>query len=176
MSFSMSTSSATSDSPIMKEIYANPYYLHSSEDLSLQLTSVIFTVQQLSQLLDCLTQQHLQAAHQVLRYLNGTLGQGLFYPSQNSLHLKVFSYSDWTSCIDSRKSTTRFCVFLGDALISWKTKKQQTISRSSSKTEYRAMTTVTCEIQWLQYLLQDLQVPYKTASLYCDNQSAIRIA
>jgi len=66
---------------------------------------------------------------------------------------------------------------LGESLISWKSKKQQTISKSSSEAEYRALAATTCELQWLTFLLQDLHVPFITpATLYCDNQSAIQIA
>ena len=72
---------------------------------------------------------------------------------------------------------TSFSVYLGNSLISWKSKKQETISKSSCEAEYRAMTTVTCEIQWLTYLLQDFKVPFEQPSLlYCDNDSARYIA
>jgi len=63
------------------------------------------------------------------------------------------------------------------SLVSWKSKKQKTISKSSSEAEYRALATITCEIQWLTYILQDLGHPYiQPATIYRDNQSAIHIA
>jgi len=66
---------------------------------------------------------------------------------------------------------------LGESFISWKSKKQQTISRSSSEAEYRALTATTCEIQWITYLLHDLHIQHQQpALLYCDNQAAIQIA
>jgi hypothetical protein len=70
------------------------------------------------------------------------------------------------------------CFFLGQYLISWKTKKQPTVSRSSSEAEYRAMTSATCELQWILYcLLRDLHINcVKLPVLYCDNQSAMHIA
>jgi len=72
---------------------------------------------------------------------------------------------------------TDFSVYLGNSLISWKSKKQETISKSFCEAEYRAMTTVTCEIKWLIYLLQDLKVPFEQPPLlYCDNHSARYIA
>ncbi|KAL4332817.1 hypothetical protein GQ457_07G032380 [Hibiscus cannabinus] len=64
----------------------------------------------------------------------------------------------------------------GSTLISWKSKKQQTISRSSTEAEYIALAAVTCEIQWLQYLLADLHVQIDSANVYCDNLSAIKLA
>ena len=78
---------------------------------------------------------------------------------------------------NTRRSTTGYCFFLGSSLVSWKAKKQQTISRSSSEAEYRALGTATCELVWLMYVLRDLQVTcVKPPVLYCDNQSAIHIA
>lgn len=77
----------------------------------------------------------------------------------------------------SRRSTTGFCIFIGDCLISWCTKKQPTISRSSTEAEYRALAVTRSEITWLQYLLLDFQVPQsQPAFIYRDNHSAIHIA
>ncbi|CAJ2668539.1 unnamed protein product [Trifolium pratense] len=78
---------------------------------------------------------------------------------------------------DNRKSTTRYCFFLGSSLISWKAKKQNTVARSSSEAEYRALSSATCELQWLLYLLKDLNIiSTRPPALYCDSQSAIHIA
>ena len=72
---------------------------------------------------------------------------------------------------------TGYCVFLGFALVSWRSKKQHTISRSSAEAEYRAMAMVCCELTWLKYLLNDLQVHHQhTATLYCDNKATLHIA
>jgi len=95
----------------------------------------------------------------------------------DNLSLKAFVDADWGSCPDTRRSVTEFCVFLGDSLISWKSKKQLTISWSSAEAEYRALATVSCEIIWLQNLIKELKVTVKSpATVFCDNQSAIYIA
>ena len=107
-------------------------------------------------------------------YLKGTPGEGLYFSHTSSLG---FSDSDWATCPTTCKSVTGYSIYLGDSLISWKSKKQSTISRSSSEAEYRAFATTTCELQWLSYLLQDLHLPLsQPATLYCDNKSALQIA
>ncbi|GAU31060.1 hypothetical protein TSUD_214960 [Trifolium subterraneum] len=76
-----------------------------------------------------------------------------------------------------RRSTTGFCFFLGNSLISWKSKKQNVVSRSSSEAEYRALAQTTCEGQWLKFLLQDFHISHPTPIvIYCDNKSAFHIA
>ncbi|XP_040945845.1 uncharacterized mitochondrial protein AtMg00810-like [Gossypium hirsutum] len=139
---------------------------------------ISFAVQQLSQHLDKPTLSHLQAAHRVLRYLKGSPGSGLFFSSSTIQPvLKAFSDSDWAGCPDTRRSITGYCMFYGDSLISWKAKKQTTVSRSSTEAEYRALASTTCEIQWLHFLLTDLHQPVsRPTSLYCDNASALQLA
>jgi hypothetical protein len=138
---------------------------------------ITFVTQQLSQFLTKPTQVHHNAAMRVLRYLKSSPGKGLFFPRDSALQLLGFSDADWAGCLDSRRSISGQCFFLGKSLISWRTKKQLTVSRSSSEAEYRALAAATCELQWLLYLLQDLHIQTtKLPVLYCDNQSALHIA
>ncbi|KAL0410856.1 UNVERIFIED_CONTAM: Retrovirus-related Pol polyprotein from transposon RE1 [Sesamum latifolium] len=103
--------------------------------------------------------RRLNAALHVVLYLKRSSAFGLSFPSSNSFQLRTFFDTDWVSCSDSRKSLTGFFIFLGDALISWKTKKQETVSRSSAEVEYRSMAASFCELQWLSYLLRDFGLP-----------------
>jgi hypothetical protein len=74
--------------------------------------------------------------------------------------------SDPTDC----KSVIGFCIFLGDSLISWKSKKQSIVSQSSTEAEYRAMTSITKEIVWLRWLLADMGVSLSHPTpMYYDN-------
>jgi len=109
-----------------------------------------------------------------LRYLKNCPGRGLFFPRDSPLHLQGYSDADWAGCVDTRRSISGQCFFLGNSLISWRTKKQITVSRPSSEAEYRALASATCELQWLIYLLQDLHVPCtRPPVLFCGNQSAL---
>jgi len=86
--------------------------------------------------------------------------------------LESCAYSDADHGSDhiDRKSVTEFCIFLGDSLISWKSKKKYIVSQSSTEAEYRAMTSTTKEIVWLRWLLADMRVSFSHPTpMCCDN-------
>ncbi|KAL0322509.1 UNVERIFIED_CONTAM: Retrovirus-related Pol polyprotein from transposon RE2 [Sesamum angustifolium] len=137
---------------------------------------ISYSVQQLSQFLTRPCEAHWRAAVHVVRYLKGTPTKGLFLPSKSSFELRAYCDADWASCSDSRRSLTGFCIFFGDALISWKTKKQSTILRSTAEAEYKSMAATVCELKWLSYILSDFGISVSLPiQLYCDNQAAMHI-
>nr|GEW00571.1 hypothetical protein [Tanacetum cinerariifolium] len=120
---------------------------------------------------------HLQVALHLLRYLKGSISKGLFYPLQSQLMVTGFSDADWVNCLMTMRSLIGYYIFLGHALISWKTKKQATISRSSTEAKYRSMATTTCELLWLRYLLKDLRIDvHFPVALFCNNKSGQMLA
>ena len=102
---------------------------------------------------------HLQAAYKVLHYLKGTIDLSLFYYANSDLILKTDTGEDWRSCLDTRRSTSSFCMFFGPALISWKSKKQDVVSHSSAESEYRAMFVAVKGVIWIVNLLGELHAP-----------------
>ncbi|XP_058772530.1 uncharacterized mitochondrial protein AtMg00810-like [Vicia villosa] len=138
---------------------------------------ITFSSQQLSQFMHSPTATHYKAACRVVRYLKQNPGRGIFFDRNSDLQLLGYSDADWVGCLDTRRSISGHCFFIGKSLISWRAKKQPTVSKSSSEAEYRALSSAVCEIQWLLYLLKDLNMLCtKIPALYCDNQSAIHIA
>ncbi|KAM6545684.1 hypothetical protein CsatB_026420 [Cannabis sativa] len=116
---------------------------------------ITFAVNKVCQFMHCPLESHWKTVKRILRYLKGTLDYGLDMSRPTSLDLVGFCDADWASDIDDRRSTTSFCVYLGSNLIYWSSKKQHTVSRSSTETEYRSMESLTAEITWIQSLLGD---------------------
>jgi hypothetical protein len=86
----------------------------------------------------------------VLWYVKGTLSTRLHIGVGSINSLTVYSDADWAGCLDSRHSTSGYCIFLGDNLVSWSSKWQTTISRSSAEAEYRAVVHAVAETCWLR--------------------------
>ena len=126
--------------------------------LTISRPDITFAVHKLSQFLAKPRQPHLDAAHHLLQYLKSSPGQGVLFSSQSSFQLRAFADADWGSCLDSRKSVTGFCIFLGDSMVSWKAKKQTTLSRSSAEAEYRALASTVSELVLIHQLLKDFKV------------------
>ncbi|XP_070042977.1 uncharacterized mitochondrial protein AtMg00810-like [Nicotiana tomentosiformis] len=103
-------------------------------------------------------QSHLDAAMRVIKYIKGNRGLGLFLPSGGTQKFVAYCDSDWGACVETRKSVTGYDVKFGDALISWKSKKQGTVSRSSAEAEFRSMATTAAEIKWLVGLFEELGI------------------
>lgn len=113
----------------------------------------------------------------VLRYLKGTMEHGLRIMKSADLSLMAYCDSDWGGCQETKRSTTGFCTILGSNLVSWSAKRQDTVSRSSTEAEYRALAETAQEITWISQLLRDLNVSQDRATLLlCDNLSAVYLS
>jgi hypothetical protein len=120
---------------------------------------------------------HMEAVYRILRYLKGTPGRGIWFRKNGHLNLEGYCDADWASSRDDRRSTSGYCVFVGGNLVSWRSKKQVVVARSTAEAEYRAMALGLCEMLWLKSLLKELRLlRNETMMLHCDNIAAINIA
>ncbi|XP_055962301.1 uncharacterized mitochondrial protein AtMg00810-like [Mercurialis annua] len=119
---------------------------------------IVHAVNKVCQTLQNPTFGDMKAVKRILRYLKGTLHFGISFLKHSSLSLYGFCDADWAGCPTTRRSTTGYCIFLGANCISWSSKKQPTISRSSTVAEYRALASTTAELVWIQFLLRDIGI------------------
>jgi len=91
--------------------------------------------------------------------------------------MKVYIDVNYVGLVVDRRSTTVYCMFLGGNLVTWRSKKQNVVARSSAETEFRVMAQGVCELLWMKIILDDLKIKYETPmSLACDSKSVISIA
>jgi hypothetical protein len=103
---------------------------------------------------------HWAAVKQILRYLHNTIDFGLCFTRSGSFMLSAYSDADWAGNLDDRCSTGGFAIFLGGNLISWSSRKQSTVSRSSTESDYKALDDATTELIWIQVLLRELGISH----------------
>lgn len=145
--------------------------------LTMTCPDLSFTVQVLSQYMSNPRRSHLRAAMNVIKYLKKDPSRGIFFPSYGQMELEGYCDSDWGSCADTHRSITGFLIKLGGAPIAWKSKRQNTVSRSYIEAEYKARGSIVSEITWLSGLLQDLcEISSMPVVIYCDSKAAIQIA
>ncbi|GJX74367.1 ribonuclease H-like domain-containing protein [Tanacetum coccineum] len=135
---------------------------------------ITYVVHYLSQYMDSPLNSHLDAALRVLRYIKGSPGSGIQINKTGNLKLRAYADSDYARCPATRKFVSGYCVFLGDSLVTWKSKKQSTLSRSSAEAEYRSMASATCKVISLSNLLGDMGVKnLLPVVMYYGNSSAL---
>nr|XP_051228905.1 uncharacterized protein LOC127346670 [Lolium perenne] len=119
------------------------------------------------------TDVHWEAVKRILRYVKGTLQTGLCFRKSASTGVSIFTDADWAGCVDDRRSTSGYAIFVGPNLVSWSSKKQPTVSRSSTEAEYKALANGAAEAIWISSLLKELGVPrQRTPIRWCDNLGA----
>ena len=98
------------------------------------------------------------AVKRIIRYVSGTTDHGIWFTSDTNTHLAGYSYANWAGNADDRKSTTRGCFFIGNNLVSWYSKKQNSISFSTTKAEYIAARSCCTQLLWMKQMLEDYGV------------------
>ena len=105
------------------------------------------------------TKVHWEAVKRILRYMKGTLETRLKIRKSQFIGVSIFTDADWAGCVDDRRSTGGFAIFVGPNLVSWSSKKQPTVSRSSTEAEYKALANGAAEAIWIDSVLTELEVP-----------------
>ncbi|XP_031273012.1 uncharacterized protein LOC116131506 [Pistacia vera] len=145
--------------------------------LTITRLDISFSVSVVSQFLQSPCDSYWDAVIRILRYIKGAPNKGLLYENKGNSHIVGYFNADWAGSPSDRCSTLGFCVLIGGNLVSWKSKKQAVVARSSVEAEYRAMVFATCELIWLKQLIQELKfVEVSQMKLLCDNQTALHIA
>lgn len=159
------------DPSLFRQIVGSVLYL------TITRPDIVYVVGVVSQFMDKPCEGHLSAAKRILRYVKGTLDFGLLYKSNQKSSFFGFVDADWAGDINDRRSTTGFCFSTGSAAITWCSKKQTTVALSSCEAEYVAASMATQECIWLKRLLEEIvEFSNYTVPIYCDNESAIKIA
>ncbi|GJW50987.1 ribonuclease H-like domain-containing protein [Tanacetum coccineum] len=138
---------------------------------------ISYTVQRVCLYMHDPREPHFTALKRILRYIHGTVAFGLQLHASFTAQLTAYTDVDWAGCPVTRRSTSGYCVFLGDNILSWSTKRQVTLSRSSADAEYHGVANVVAKTTWLWNLLLELHAPLTTATLvYCDNVSTVYLS
>ena len=147
------------------------YLSHTRPDLAYALSIV-------SQFMHNPGEQHMNAVIRILRYLKSAPGKGvLFTKNANYQSIEAYTDADWAGDVGDRRSTSGYFTFVGGNLVTWRSKKQNVVARSSAEAEFRGLANVLCETLWLRLLLQDLgYLSEQPIQLFCDNKAACDIA
>ncbi|CAL8156128.1 unnamed protein product [Prunus armeniaca] len=138
--------------------------------------NIAYAVSVVSQFMHSPSVDHM-AVMRILAYLKSAPIKGILYKNSSHLRIKGFTDADWAGNVTDRRSTSGYFTFVSGNLVTWRSKKQNVVLRSSAEAEFRGMAHGVCEVLWLRKLLGGLGFIAKEATrLYCDNKSAREIA
>ncbi|KAJ0788607.1 putative RNA-directed DNA polymerase [Helianthus annuus] len=172
------------DSPLLDDPSRYRQTVGALQYATLSRPDIAFAVNKVCQFMHAPTENHWAGVKRILRYLKGTIDLGLWIRHNTGYHLQAFSDSnwnsnlhafsdsDWAGCPVDRRSTGGFAIYLGSNLISWSARKQKTVSRSSTESEYKAIADTVAELIWLKSLLRELGLDSMAPTLWCDNLGA----
>ncbi|KAF8780514.1 hypothetical protein HU200_001642 [Digitaria exilis] len=165
---------SSSDGKLMKDASWYRSMAGALQYLTLTRPDIAYAVQQVCLHMHAPRESHGAMLKRILRYIKGTTALGLHLHASSTPTITAYTNADWAGCPDTRRSTSGFAIFLGDSLVSWSSKRQTTVSRSSAEAEYRGVANAVAECTWLRQLLGELQCPITKATVaYCDNISSV---
>ena len=121
-------------------------------------------------------ESHMTALKRIIKYVKTTTDFGVWYSKDTNDVLAGYSDADWARNAADRKSTSGGCFYVGNNLISWMSKKQNSISLSIAEAEYITVGSYCTQLLWMQKLLHDYGICQEHLTIYCDNTSAINIS
>ena len=146
------------------------YLSHTRPDIA-------YAVSVVSRFMHAPSEEHMTAVYRILRYLKATPGKGLFFGKRQDNSVQGYTDADWAGDRTDGKSTSGYFTFVGGNLVTWRSKKQKVVSRSSAEAEYRGMVHGVCELLWIKRILRDIGISVVSPiKLHCDNESAVKIA
>ena len=164
-------SSGVEVSPTLyKSIIGSLFYLTASRP------DIAFSVGVCARYQAVLKESHLTAMKWIIRYINETPNYGLWYSKDSNACLVGYLDADWAGNVDDRKSTSGGCFYLGNNLVSWMSKKQNSVSLSTVEAKYIAAENCCTQLLWMRKLLHDYRISQDTMCIFCDNTSAINLS
>jgi len=165
---------STHDGKLIDEATTYRSIVGALQYLTITRPDIAYAVQQVCLHMHAPRDVHQTMLKRILRYIKGTVSLGIQLRTTTTPAITAYSDADWAGCPDTRRSTSGFCVFFGGSLISWSSKRQTTVSRSSAEAEYRAIANAVSECSWLRHLLGELLCKVPTATVaFCDNISSV---
>ena len=165
---------SASDGKPIDDITAYRSIAGALQYLTITRPDIAYAVQQVCLHMHAPCDVHQTMLKRILRYIKGTPTLGVQLGTAATPTITAYSDADWAGCPDTRRSTSGFCIFFGNSLVSWSSKRQTTVSRSSAEAEYRAVANAVSECSWLRHLLGELRCSVSSATVaYCDNISSV---
>ncbi|XP_050121443.1 uncharacterized mitochondrial protein AtMg00810-like [Malus sylvestris] len=165
-----------------EEVLADPSLYGSLVGLLQYLTftrpDIAFAVNLEDQFMVSPTEMHFGAVKRILRFLQGTMQLAITFSANTELGITAFNDSDWAAdFLNTKRSVIGYVVYIGCNPVSWQSKKQSSVSRSSTKAEYKALAHTVVDVAWIRAILQDVNAFLPAPPMiYCDNKSAIAIS
>ena len=149
----------------------------SLQYITLTRPDISFAVNQVCQKMHLPQAEDWVNLKRLLRYLKGTIAHGLLIYKKSEFSLNAFSDSDWAGCSQTRRSTGGYLIYIGKNLVSWSSKCQPKVSRSSTEAEYKSVANAAAEVLWIQSLLSEIHLSLNSSpNLWCDNIGATYLA
>ena len=146
------------------------YLAHTRLDIAFAMNCV-------SQFMHLPSKSHLDDVYWILKYLKGTPGRGLMFKKNEGRKVEVYVDVDWAGSVNDRRSTSTYCSYVWGNLVTWSSKKQTVVARSSAEVELRSTSLGICGILWLKMSLKELRIESEfPLRVYCDNKATISIA